>query len=134
MLALGASDGCRCKSRDVPPVPAASDPQGKDLVPGAIVAAVEKSGGIRLYKVVEVNWFPDPIGDELLMIAYEPKADTFEHARDLWIEHDLTIVLPNVRVAKHMFMPRDHRIIASEPVSAEDKEAKVGDRQSKPPS
>ena len=31
-----------------PPVPAASDPDGKDLVEGAVVAATESSGGVRL--------------------------------------------------------------------------------------
>jgi hypothetical protein len=132
MLALTGCKGCDRKGRDVPPVPASSDPAGQDLVPGAIVAAVEKSGGIRLYKVLELNWFPDPIGDELVMIAYEQKADTFEQARELWIKHELVVALPKVRVARHMFMRRDHRVIASEPVAPEDKSAKSGDRQSKP--
>jgi hypothetical protein len=135
-LALSGCNGCgRAHERtDAPPVPASADPEGKDLVPGAIVAAVEKSGGIRIYKMVERNWFPDPIGDELVMIAYEQKADTFEHARDMWLKHDLTIALPKVRVPRQMFLPRDHRVVASEPVSDADKNAKIGDPQSKPAS
>ena len=131
-LALTGCNGCGHKASDAPPVPASADPEGKDLVPGAIVAAVEKSGGIRIYKMVERNWFPDPIGEELVMIAYEQKADTFEHARDLWLKHNLTVALPKVRVPRQMFMPRDHRIVASEPVSDADKNAKIGDPQSKP--
>lgn len=125
-----ATAGCSGCSRGgtVDGAPTASaDPAGKELVPGTVVAAVEKGGGIRLYKVVEVNWFPDPMGEELVLIAYEEKADTFEHARVLWTGRDLTVVLPTVRVARHMFVRRDHRVIGTEPVSEQDKKAKAGD-------
>jgi hypothetical protein len=109
----------------VPPVPATSDPEGKNLVEGAVVAAAEKSGGIRLYKVVKVNWFPDPVGEELVMIAYQPKASTFEQAAKLWSDGRLTIALPKVRVAKHMFMRRDHRVLVQEDVSDRERDAQA---------
>jgi hypothetical protein len=123
--------GCDRKSSSTSPPVASSDPQGKDLVPGAIVAATEKSGGIRLYKVVESNWFPDPMGEELVMIAYDEKAETFDQARVLWTERDLTVVVPIVRVAKHAFVAREHRLIGTEAVTEQDKKAKAGDRHRK---
>jgi hypothetical protein len=131
LTAMGC-DGCRRSGSSASPPAGSADPQDKELVPGAIVAATEKAGGIRIYKLVEVNWFPDPMGEELVMIAYEEKADTFEQARTLWTERELTVVLPKVRVAKQNFVARDHRFIGSEPVSEQDKSAKVGDRHRKP--
>jgi len=135
LVSVLGCNGCRKSDADrVPPVPASADPEGKDIVPGAIVAAEEKPSGIRLYKVLEVNWFPDPIGDELVMIAYSEKGDTYEQCRELWIKHNLTITLPKARVAKHMFIRREHRIIATEAVSDADKNLKPGDPQPKPSS
>lgn len=107
--------------RGGPPVPASSDPSGKDLVSGAIVAAVESSGGIRIYKVVEVEHLPDPFGPDLHMIAYDPKAETFEQAAKLRRKGGMSIILDHVMVRLVNFMPRDHRVIATEPVSAEEK-------------
>jgi hypothetical protein len=113
-------------------VPASSDPEGNDLVPGAVVAAAEKTGGVRLYKVLKVNWFPDPVGDELVMIAYQPKANSFDDSARLWDRGKLSIVLPHARVAKHMFMRRDHRVLARENVSERELSAKADDPQRAP--
>ena len=54
---------------DTPRVPASSDPAGKDIVEGAVIAAQEAVGGVRLYKVTHVDDYPDPIGYEYHMIA-----------------------------------------------------------------
>ena len=131
-LAVAGCDGCSRKGTVTGAPASSAEPAGKELVAGTVVAAVEKAGGIRLYKVVEVNWFPDPMGEELVLVAYAEKVDTFEQARTLWTDRDLTVVLPTVRVARHMFVNRDHRIIASEPVSEQDKKAKAGDIHRKP--
>src|SRR5687768_15954171 len=72
--------GAACQDHTLPP----PDPTGNDLVKGAVVAATEASGGIRLYKIVHVDEYPPPLGVELHMIAYEPKAKTFEDASKLW--------------------------------------------------
>lgn len=96
---------------------------------GAVVAAEEKGDGVRLYKVVEINWFPDPVGEELVMIAYQPKAKTFDESARLWDRGRLTVALPKVRVAKHMFLRRDHRVLAREEVTERESNAKADDPQ-----
>lgn len=99
-----------------PPIPA-SHPEGKDLVKGAIVAAAESSGGIRLYKVIHVDDYPPPLGWELHMIAYDPKVKTFEEAAALRKRGGTKIALDHVHVQLVSFMPRDHRVIGIEPVT-----------------
>jgi hypothetical protein len=128
--ALLVVPGCFTDGMDAgPPVPASSDPTGKDLVVGAVVAAVEKGGGVRLYKVTEVIYFPPPMTDELVMIAYNEKGNDFRHAAALWRKGGLTVALNKVRVQRHMFRTRDYRVLTSEPVTAADLSA----TPSKPP-
>jgi hypothetical protein len=101
-----------------PPVPASSDPLGKDLVEGAVVAAAESRGGIRLYKIVHVDDYPPPIGWQIYMVAYDPKAQTFEEAAALWKKKEgLKVALDYVEVQIQSFLPRDHRVLAVEPVT-----------------
>lgn len=127
-------DGCRGDEAgaDSVRVPASSDPEGRDLVEGAVIAAEEKDGGVRLYKLTKINWFPDPVGEELVMIAYQPKAATFEEAAKLWGRGRLTVVLPKVRVAKHMFLRRDHRVLSRESVTERERNAQQDDPQRVP--
>lgn len=107
--------------RGAPPVPAASDPTGKDLVVGAVVAAAERSGGIRLYKIIEVEDLPPPFGRELHMIAYDPKVATFEEAAALRRKGGMKVAMDHMTVRVVNFLPRDHRVIANEPVSDEER-------------
>jgi hypothetical protein len=108
-----------CQS--TPPVPTASDPTGKDLVEGAVVAAAESAGGVRLYKIVHVEDLPEPIGYEFHMIAYDPKVGSYEDAARLWANpQQRTIAIPHIEVRKIHFMPRDHRVLRVEPVSPEE--------------
>jgi len=116
--------GCRTEAQKGPPVPASHDPEGKDLVEGAIVAAYEKAGGVRLYKIKLVRWFPPPMSEELEMLAYKEKGNDFKHAAALWQKGGLTLVLSNVRVPRHAFMQRDYRVIANEPVTPAELSAK----------
>jgi hypothetical protein len=113
LLLVGAS----CDSQ--PPIPP-PDPEGKDLVAGAIIAAKEKTGGIRVYKMVHVDDYPPPIGHEFHMVAYNPIAPTFEEARRLHKTKGLTVVLDHILVRKVLFMPRDHRVIAQEAVTEQE--------------
>lgn len=125
LVATVATSGCRSSSAtEGPPVPASSDPEGKDLVPGAIVAAVEKTGGVRLYKVVDSLYFPPPMTDELVMIGYAEKSDDFARASALWASGKLTVALGQVRVQRHMFRTRDYRVLANVPVTDADRSAK----------
>ncbi len=120
--------GCRTDGAGTgPPVPASSDPQGKDIVAGAIIAAHEKTGGVRLYKVKEVKYFPPPMSDELVMLAFSEKANDFKHAADLWRRRKFTVAVANARVQRHMFITRDYRVIAKEPVTDIDKVLKEAD-------
>ncbi|HRI69910.1 MAG TPA: hypothetical protein PK156_37030 [Polyangium sp.] len=114
-----AAVGC---NRDAP-VPASSDPEGKDLVEGAIVAAVESSGGVRLYKIIHADDYPDPAGPEYHMIAYKPKAITFQDAANLWAfrRKEVSIELNHILVRLVNFGKRDHRVLAVEPVTEEEK-------------
>jgi len=128
-LPLMALPACQCNDRNAaPPVPASADPEGKDLVVGAIVLATAKEGGVRIYKIKEVNYFPPPVGDELVMIAFAELGNDFEHAAKLWKQRKLSVVVANVRVQQHMFhRNRDYRVIATEPVTEQDKQLKIGD-------
>ncbi len=106
-------------------VPASSDPNGKDLVEGAIVVATEKSGGVRIYKIRKIRYFPDPIGEELVMVAYNEKGNDFHHAAALYHQGGLTIALTRVAVPRHRFARnRDYRILGKEPVTEAEKKMK----------
>jgi hypothetical protein len=111
--------GCH---RDAP-VPSSSDPTGKDLVEGAVVAAVESSGGVRLYKIVHADDYPDPAGPEYHMIAYDPKVVTFQDAANLWKfkRGDVKVALDHILVRMVNFIKRDHRVLTVEPVTDEEK-------------
>ena len=115
----GAAAGC---NRDAP-VPASSDPNGKDLVDGAVVAATESSGGVRLYKIVHADDYPDPAGPEYHMIAYDPKVATFQDAANLWkfSRKDVKVALDHILFHMVSFIKSDHRVLVVEPVSDEEK-------------
>jgi hypothetical protein len=110
-------------SVSAPPVPASSDPEGKDLVEGAVVAAEEQVGGMRLYKLVHIDDYPDPIGWEYHFIAYDPKAPTFEEAAKLWAEKKTKVANPHIEVRQVFFLPRRHRVLAVEPVTEAERSA-----------
>jgi hypothetical protein len=118
-IALACVPACK---RDVP-VPAASDPEGKDMVKGAVVAAVESSGGVRLYKIVHVDDYPEPAGPEYHMIAYDPKTPTFQDAANLWKykRDDVKVALDHIFVRFVNFDKRDHRVLFVEPVTDEER-------------
>jgi hypothetical protein len=111
--------GCH---RDAP-VPTSSDPTGKDLVEGAVVAAVEASGGVRLYKIVHADDYPDPAGPEYHMIAYDPKVVSFQDAANLWKfkRGEVKVTLNHILVRMVNFIKRDHRVLTVEPVTDEEK-------------
>ena len=121
--------GCRTDGAGAgPPVPASSDPAGNDLVPGAIVVAVDETrNAVRIYKLVSVKYFPPPVGDELVMVAFNEMGKDFRHAADLWQQRKLTVALPKVRVQRQQFAHRNYRVIQQEPVSEQDKKLKPQD-------
>jgi hypothetical protein len=105
-----------------PPVPASSDPEGNDLVVGAVIAAAEPSGGYRLNKLVFVEAYPPPLSPELHLIAYNPKGSTYEEAARIWRKKEsLSIALDHIEVRKIDFMKRDHRVLLVEPVTDAEK-------------
>jgi hypothetical protein len=113
-LALGA-----CKDPPLPP----PDPDGKDLVPGVVVAAAatgEPTQGVRTYKIFRVYNLPAPMGHRLYMTAYDPKAPTFEDARRAWKAGGMTVAMDHVEVQLPVFLKRDHRVIAVEEVPVGD--------------
>lgn len=122
--------GCRSDGKGTgPAIPASSDPEGKDLIVGAIIIAHEKpSGGVRIYKIKEVNYFPPPVGDELVMLAFQETGNDFRHASDLWRRRNLTVAVVNVRVQRQMFNQRDYRVIGQEPVTELEKKLAVDDK------
>jgi hypothetical protein len=115
-FALGASFALgACKEKPLPP----PDPQGKDLVPGAIVAAVttgEPTPGIRTYKIIHAIDLPPPMGQRLDLTAYDPKAPSFEDAARAWKAGGMQVVMEHVEVQTPVFLKRDHRVLAVEPV------------------
>jgi hypothetical protein len=114
-----------------PPVPTSADPKGKDLVEGAVVAATESSGGIRIYKIVHVDELPEPFGWNLHMIAYDPKVQAFQEAADLRKRGGMTVAKDYLLVRLVNFLPRDHRVIAREPVSEQEKAPYLKSRDSR---
>ena len=127
---LLATTGCKTKKEDTgPPVPASSDPQGNDLVEGAVVIATEKGGGVRIYKIREIKWFPNPMGEYLVMMAFDPKAEDFNGASKAWSRGGLTVALATMEVAKHNFVKnRDYRVIATEKFTDAEKKLKNQDQ------
>lgn len=116
-----------CNSSDkptAPPVPASSDPTGKDLVQGAIVIAPETSGGVRIYKITKVIPFPPPMSDEIVLTAYNEKGNDFGHAAALWRQGKLTIAVVRGRVNRNSFRKRDYRIIDRVAITEADHNAK----------
>jgi hypothetical protein len=115
-FALSPVLGCRNNDAPIPP----SDPDGKDLVKGAIVAAVEVDGKYRLNKIIQVDDLPKPLGYEYHMIAYDPVVSTYEEAAALQKRGGKTVALKHILVRHMHFMKRDHRVVAIEPVTDEE--------------
>ncbi|MBM4360274.1 MAG: hypothetical protein FJ096_19380 [Deltaproteobacteria bacterium] len=130
--------GCKANVEEGPPLPASSDPEGKDLVVGAIVAAWEKGAAvkqesIRLYKIVDVVYFPPPMSDELVMLAYTETSTDFRSAAATHASGKLTIKAAQVRVQRHLFRTRDYRVLANVPVTDADRTAKPADARPEKP-
>ena len=120
-LMFGTVAGCGrggASSND-PPVPASHDPKGEDIVVGAVVAAEEKSGGVRLYLVKRVKYLPPPSTDALQMVAFKEKGNDFLHAAKLYRQRKLTVAIPTVDVERHNFVLRDYRVLAIEELGDE---------------
>jgi hypothetical protein len=116
LLATTSALAMGCKSEPIP----AADPKGKDLVAGAVVAATtsaETTPGIRVYKILHVDDYPDPIGFNLHLAAYDPKAPTFEDAREVRRRGGMKMVNAHFEVRLADFLPRDHRVVAIEPLT-----------------
>lgn len=113
----------------------APDPQGKDIVAGALVAATtsaEATPGVRIYKVIHVDDYPEPVGYQYHLIVFDPKAPTFEAAREMRARGELKVINKHIEVRAMDFLPRDHRVIAKEPVSDEERKAYEEARLIKP--
>lgn len=127
--------GCSTPEEAAPRIPASSDPAGKDLVEGAVVAAREgQAGGIRLYKVTHVDEMPEPLGREYHMIAYDPKSDTFEQAAKAWQKRETKVVFEHLVVRDIHFLPRDHRVVFVEPLTDAERATYTRSRDSRGPS
>ncbi len=127
LIVLLGAPACRTDGKGQgPPIPASSDPKGKDLILGAIVAAWEtKANHVRLYKIVKIKYFPPPMGDELEFVAYNETGKDFQHAADLYRKGGLTVALAPVRVPRTEFVRnRKYRVLTTEPVTAADLSAK----------
>src|SRR5262249_53456402 len=116
----GCSRSSTSGASDAPPILASSDPQGNDLVEGAIVTAAESSGGYRLYKIIHIENRPEPFGTEDPQNAYDPKGATIAESAQLFRQGKATVALDHIEVRKVHFMKRDHRVIGvSPPTEAE---------------
>lgn len=123
LFALASACGNGSGSSDVPPIPTTHDPKGEDLVQGAVIAAVESNGGVRINKIVHVDDLPPPLDYELHMIAYDPKAPSFEDAARQWKNKDaeLKVIVPHFLVRRVDYLTRDYRVIAKEKVTPEER-------------
>jgi hypothetical protein len=112
-------------------VPASSDPQGKDLVEGAVVTAEESIGGYRLYKILHVDDNPEPFGTEYHLVAYDPKAETLEQSAQIFRQGNLQVALDHFEVQKAPFLKRNHRVLAVEPVTDAERAPYIKSRDSR---
>jgi hypothetical protein len=115
-IAIATALSAGCKGDTIPP----PDPKGKDIVAGAVVAAAtsaEPTPGLRIYKVLHVDDYPEPIGYNYHLAAYDPKAKTFEEAREIRRRGKMKVVLGHLEVRAVDFLKRDHRVIAKEPLT-----------------
>ncbi len=129
-LSLATVFGCKSSQPEALPVPASSEPEGRDLVEGAVVAAFETVGTpkkVRLYKVIEVKYFPPPMSDAILMVAYNETGADFQEAARLYQQGGLTVALAHVDVQRHLFRRRDYRVLANVPVTSADRSAQPVD-------
>lgn len=120
VLANGCNDG-KGATTDIPAIPTSHDPKGEDLVQGAVIAATETSGGIRLNKIVYVDDLPAPLDYELHMIAYDPKAQSWDEASHMWKDKKVSVIVPHFIVRRPDFLVRDYRVLYNEKVTPEEK-------------
>jgi hypothetical protein len=124
LAVIALANGCKGDgASDIPPVPTSHDPKGEDLVQGAVVAATETSGGIRLNKIVYVDDYPLPLDYEFHMIAYDPKGQTWEETSRMWKEKKVNVIVPHFVVRRVDFMVRDYRVLYVEKVTPEERAA-----------
>lgn len=125
VLSSVSLSACQRDEPTGPAIPASSDPQGNDLVEGAVVVADEYGGGYRVLKMVHVDDYPLPLGHEYHLIAFDPKVATFEEGAKVWSESKakggLAVKMGHVFTRKVDFMKRAYRVIAVEPVTAEER-------------
>ncbi|MEZ4306759.1 MAG: hypothetical protein R3F14_01740 [Polyangiaceae bacterium] len=121
-LTAGCGNSDAPTTSDLPAIPTAHDPNGADIDEGVVLAATEESGGIRLIKVLHVDDFPKPLDWEYHMMAFEPKAQTWEEAARLWKDKKVKIVLKRFTVRRTNFLTRDYRVLFKEPLTAEERE------------
>ena len=118
LLALLAA----CSSGDdLPPIPTSHDPKGADITVGAVLAATESSGGVRLNKVIFVDDYPPPLDYEFHMTAYDPKASTWEEAARMWKKKQVSVIVPHFTVRRTDFLTRDYRVLFKEDITPEEK-------------
>jgi hypothetical protein len=89
-------------------------PGAVDVVEGAVLAAVEPSGAVRLYKVTHVDDYPLPVDYLFHLIVYEPTAPSFEAARALWARGEAKVFKPNIQVRRPDWAKRSYRVVKVE--------------------
>ena len=52
------------------------------------------------------------------MIAYDPKSDSFEQAAKTWQKRETKVIFEHLVVRDIHFLPRDHRVVFVEPLTA----------------
>ncbi len=86
----------------------------------AAVTSGETTPGIRTYKILHVDDYPQPIGYNIHFAAYDPKADTYEDAAERWKRGGMKVVSAHFEVRMVDFLTRDHRVLVKEPLTAEE--------------
>lgn len=124
--AAGGCSGCnKGEAEATVAVPPSSDPNNADLVPGALVAATEKNGGVRLLKILRVDVMPEPLGVEYRMVAYDAVGKDFAEVARLRKKGGYKPVVHNMQVRLVDFRTRDYRVLAVEPLTDAEK-ARLG--------
>jgi hypothetical protein len=122
VLVLAAlASACGDASSDIPPIPASHHPKGEDITVGTVLAATENSGGVRLNKVIFVDDYPPPLDYEFHMVAYDPKAQTWEEAARMWKKKQVSVIIQHFTVRRTDFLTRDYRVLFKEDVTPEEK-------------
>jgi len=104
LFLMPALAGCGNSSPATPCHPASSDPQGKTWSRAQSSPRRRGAAANRLYKIVHVDDYPDPIGYEYHFIVYSRRPTSLVEAAKFWRQGTVHVELDHIEVRQLEFM------------------------------